>query len=101
MNLHPPRSDSDTFDAIDAALTTLADKRNMWLGDELVTIHLLTSLIDQAQRCLTEPIVTARLNGISWDQIATALGTSPAEAYLRYDPEAPTADGRWPLDPDN
>lgn len=101
MNLHPPRTDADTFDAIDDALAALAERRKLWLGDQLIMIHLLASLIDQAQRCLPEPIVTARMNGVSWDQIATALGTSPAEAYLRYDPEAPTADGRWPLDPDN
>jgi len=43
-------------------------------------------------------VTNARLNGHTWDDIASALATSPAEARLRFDPESPIADSRWPDD---
>jgi hypothetical protein len=54
----------------------------------------ITSLIDQAGRCLPELVAKARLNGHTWEQIALALATSPAA--LR--PDSPIAGGRWPHD---
>lgn len=96
--LPAPRSDEDTFDAIDDALAALADRRGLWIGDDHVFIHLLASLIDQAERCLPEIVTNARANGSSWDEIAQLLGTSPDEVRLRFDPHSPVADGRWPLD---
>jgi hypothetical protein len=95
-----PRSDDDTFDVIDDALTALADRRGLWIGDDHVSIHLLASLIDQAERCLPEAVYLARANGTGWDDIARLLGTSPHEAWLRFDPDSPIADGRWPLNAD-
>jgi hypothetical protein len=92
----PPRSDDDTFDIIDDAVTALAQRRGLWIGDEHVMIHLLASLIDQAERCLPHEVTTARANGTSWNDIAKLLGTSPDEARLRFDPDSPVADGRWP-----
>jgi hypothetical protein len=91
-----PHSDGDTFDLIDEALATLAKRRGAWLGDDLTAITLLASLIDQAERCLPELATNARLNGHTWEQIAQALATSPDEAHLRFDPESPIADPRWP-----
>jgi hypothetical protein len=35
--------------------------------------------------------------GHGWTEIARALGTKPDEARLRFDPESPSAEGRWPL----
>jgi hypothetical protein len=93
-----PRSGDDTYDLIDAALAALAERRGAWLGDDLTAMTLIASLIDQAERCLPELVTSARLNGHSWDEIARALATSPAEARLRFDPESPIADGRWPYD---
>jgi hypothetical protein len=49
-------------------------------------------------RFLPEMVTNARLNGHSWDEIARAIGTSPEEAHLRFDPESPVADSRWPYD---
>jgi hypothetical protein len=43
-------------------------------------------------------VTNARLNGHTWDEIARALATSPDEARLRFDPESPVADPRWPYD---
>ena len=53
MTDHPaPRSDDDPFDVIDDAMSALAERRGLWIGDDHVVIHLLASLIDQAERCL-------------------------------------------------
>ena len=93
-----PHSGDDTHDLIDDALTRLAARRGAWLGDDLAAITLLASLIDQAERCLPELVTNARLNGHTWDQIARALATSPDGARLRFDPESPIADPRWPYD---
>ena len=93
-----PHSGDDTYDLIDDSLAKLAGRRAAWLGDDLAAITLLASLIDQAERCLPEMVANARLNGHTWDEIARALATSPDEARLRFDPDSPVADGRWPYD---
>ena len=101
MTGHPaPSSDEDTLDVIDDAISALAARRGLWIGDDHVVIHLLASLIDQAERCLPETVTTTRANGSSWHDIAQLLGTSPDEARLRFDPDSPIADGRWPQDLD-
>ena len=95
-----PQTDSDTYEVIDAALAELANRRRAWLGDDTVVIGLIVSLIDQAERFLPELVSTARENGHSWDELAVLLNTSPDEARLRFDPDSPIADGRWPYDTD-
>lgn len=94
-----PRSDDDTFDLIDDALATLAERRGLWLGDDITMMALVASLIDQAQRCLPQLVHDARANAHTWQEIAHALGTSPDDARLRFDPESPVADRRWPHPP--
>lgn len=97
---HPgPCTDADTYEVIDDALTALAQRKGLWLGDDHVLIGLLASLIAQAEHCLPEAVFTATENGTSWDEIATLLATSPHEARLRFDPDSPIADGRWPIPP--
>lgn len=98
MTAPDPRSGDDTFDLIDDALAALGDRRGVWLGDDLSAISLITSLIEQAQRCLPQLVHDARANGHDWTDIARVLGTNPHEARLRFDPESPIADGRWPYD---
>ena len=98
MTIPGPQGGDDTYDLIDDALAALAERRGAWPGDDLTAITLIASLIDQAERCLPELVTTARLNGHTWAQIARALATSPEEAQLRYDPESPVADTRWPYD---
>jgi hypothetical protein len=61
--------------------------------------RLVTSLIDQAERFLPDLVTSARLNGHTWADIARTLATSPDEARLRFDPDSPIADPRWPYDP--
>ena len=91
-------SGDDTHDLIDDALAELARRRGAWIGDEITAMTLIASLIDQAERFLPEMVTNARLNGHSWDEIARPIGTSPEEAHLRFDPESPVADPRWPYD---
>lgn len=93
-----PHSGDDTYDLIDDALYQLAERRKAWLGDPTTAITLLASLIDQAERMIPEHALLARDNGATWTDIATALATSPEQAELRYNPESPVADSRWPYD---
>jgi hypothetical protein len=94
----PPRSGDDTHDLIDDALCQLAERRSKWLGDPLAAITLLASLIDQAERMLPEHALIARDHGATLHDIATSLATSPEQAELRYSPDSPVADSRWPYD---
>ena len=96
-----PRSGDDTYDLINDAVAALAERRGTWLGDDIAAIALIASLIDQAERWLPQHVHDARANGHSWDEIARALATSPAEARLRFDPSprSPTADGPTTSDP--
>ncbi|HEX8006192.1 MAG TPA: hypothetical protein VF482_07175 [Trebonia sp.] len=93
-----PHSGDDTYDLIDDALASLAQRRSAWLGDPIAAITLLASLIDQAERMLPEHVLEARDHGATWHDIATALATSPEQAELRYSPDSPIADSRWPYD---
>jgi hypothetical protein len=93
-----PSTGDDTFDLIDDAVAALADRRGVWVGDDLRTIALVASLIQQAERWLPQLVHDARANDHGWTEIARALGTNPAEARLRYDAESPIADGRWPYE---
>lgn len=85
------------MDLIDDALITLVERRRLWLGDDITMMALVTSLIEQAQRCLPQLVDDARANGRTWDEIAHALGTSPDDAQRRFDPESPIADSRGPM----
>ena len=68
--------------------------------DATVAITMLASLTDQAERMIPELAADARKNGTSWADIATALGTSPEQAELRYSPRSPIRDTREPYDLD-
>ncbi|UUV36045.1 hypothetical protein NQK81_22270 [Amycolatopsis roodepoortensis] len=94
-----PRSGDDTYDLVDNALAALAERRGLWLGDDLTAIGLVSSLIEQAERFLPQLVHDARAGGHTWQEIAHALATSPDDAQLRYDPGTPLADSRWPHDP--
>lgn len=72
-------------------MAALADRRGIWLGNDLRSLALVASLIRQAERCLPQLVHDARANGHGWTETARALGTNPAEAILRFDPESPIA----------
>jgi hypothetical protein len=96
----PPHSGDDTYDLIDDAPYQLAERRGRWLGDPVAAITLLASLIDQAERMIPMFAAEAHANGATWTDIATAPGTSTEQAELRYSPDSPVADSRWPYDYD-
>ena len=47
---------------------------------------------------LPDHVLEARDKGATWHDIATALATSYEQAELRYSPDSPVADSRWPHD---
>ena len=96
--MNPPVTDAHTYAVVDAALAELAARWGANLGDDVVLIRLLASLIAQAERCLPEAVVNARAEGAAWADIAELLGTSPDDARLRFDPDSPVCDRRWPID---
>jgi hypothetical protein len=93
-----PVTDAQTYAVIDYALAELAARWGANLGDDMVLIRLLASLAAQAERCLPEAVVNARAQGATWSDIAELLGTSPEQAKLRFDPDSPVCDRRWPID---
>jgi len=96
----PPRSGPDTWDLIENALRELGERRQRWLGDPLTAMTMLASLIEQAERMIPELAADARRKRASWADIATALGTSPEQAELRYSARSPVRDTREPYDLD-
>ena len=96
--MNGPVTDENTYAVIDYALAELAARWGANLGDDVVLIRLLASLITQAERCLPEAVLNARAEGASWTDIAELVGTSPEQAQLRFDPDSPVCDRRWPLD---
>lgn len=94
----PVSGDDDTCSVVDAALTALAARRGLWMGDDRVMVHLVASLIDQARRCLPELVGELLAEGdCSWAEIAVLLGVREEQARVRFDPASPQADGRWLL----
>jgi len=97
MTWPQPLVDDDTYEVVDDAITELARRRGLWMSDANV-LHLLASLIAQAERCLPEAVTVAR-DELSWHDIARLIGTNPVEAQLRFDPASPVADGGGPKTP--
>ena len=105
--MRPPRRDhylepatgDDTEAVLDEAIATLGTVRGLsWLGDAGVTLHLLTSLIAQAQQQLPRAVADARDQDYSWAQIGDLLGVTRASASQRYGGQTPR--NRTPLEPD-
>ena len=95
-----PRTGDDTLDVIDDAIAALAERRTLWLGADTTIVHVLASLIAQAERELPLAVSGARDEGATWHDIGVLLGTSAHEAELRFAPDSPIADRRWPFDID-
>ena len=96
--LHPTTG-PDSEHVIDDAIATLGTLRNLpWLGDAGATLHLLTSLIHQAQQQLPRAVANTRAQHYTWAQIADLLGTTRASAWQRY--ASHTTSNPTPPDPD-
>jgi hypothetical protein len=100
QELPVPRSgDDDTFDVVDSAVAELGLRRGVWMGDARVMIHLVASVIEQAERFLPELVASAMVDGdCGWADVAVLLGIEAEVARARFDPTSATADGRWMLD---
>jgi hypothetical protein len=89
----PPTIGADSDHVLDVAIASLAKLRGLaWHGDAGTTLHLLASLIDQAQARLPRAVDDTRDQGCSWAEIADLLGVTRASAWQRYaghDPRQP------------
>lgn len=90
-----PSVDAHSQAVVDAALASLGARRGLGLaGDAAVGLHLLASLIAEANGALAAAVADARDQGCSWAQIADLLGVTRATAWQRYgQPSAPEPAG--------
>jgi hypothetical protein len=84
-----PSTGEDSEKAFDEAVAALARTRAMgWAGDAGVDLHLLTSLMAEAQGRLAGAVADARRQKYSWAEIADLLGVTRASAWQRYSARA-------------
>lgn len=81
-----PRVGLDTVVVLDQAVVALADRRFMSVLDAPVQLHLLASLVAQAESWLGEQVAAAREAGASWAVIGRLLGVTATVARQRYAP---------------
>lgn len=81
-----PTTGDDSATVLDEAIVALARLRDMgmWIGDADTEIHMLTSLIEEAEHRLPRAVADARDQDYSWAEIADLLGVTRASAWQRY-----------------
>jgi len=80
-----PLADDDTQAVLDTAIDELAARRGFTADrDATANLHLLTSLVAQAERRLPKAVADTRNQGCSWAEIADLLGVVRASAWQRY-----------------
>lgn len=80
-----PATGEDTETVLAAAIDSLDELRGFaGLADPPARLHLLASLIAQAERLLPATVADARHHGCSWAQIGDLLGVTRASAQQRY-----------------
>jgi hypothetical protein len=83
--LPAPRADSDSAAIVTEAVEALARVRTpYWLGNAAVGLHILASLINQAEQMLPAAVTAARDQEHTQPEIAQLLGISQAAAARRY-----------------
>ncbi len=88
-----PATGLDSGHALDEALEALAGLRGLERsGDVGVTLHVLASLVAEAQARLPRAVADARDEDYSWAQIADLLGVTRASAWQRYAGRIATGD---------
>lgn len=95
--LTPRSGDEATFEVVDHAVATLGLLRGLWMGDDRVMLHVVASVIEQAERLLPFLVAEALESDSDWEDVATLLGITVEAARARFDPESPTRDrrGMW------
>jgi hypothetical protein len=77
--------DDDSLQIINAAVYQISVGRSpMSLGDGLLRVHALASLIAQADALLADAVADARDQDHPWSDIAQQLAISPDTARRRY-----------------
>jgi hypothetical protein len=83
--LPAPVTGDDSRQVLTEAIEHLARQRTAyWLGDSVVHLHALASLIAQARQLLPQAVHDARDQELTWTQIGELLGTTAATAARRY-----------------
>jgi hypothetical protein len=97
----PRRSDApgpyvniDTTVVLDRALVELADRRFTAKLDAPAQLHLLASLIAQADTWLREQVAVARHDGASWAEVGHLVGSTATAARQRWASPAHTTPRR-------
>jgi hypothetical protein len=87
-----PTVDETSRRVVDAAVESLGRLRLPleWLGDGGAELHLLASLIAEAERQLPQSVALARDQGYSWAEIGDLLGVTRAAAWQRFAQPAKT-----------
>ncbi|MGH9157935.1 MAG: hypothetical protein ACRD1K_19345 [Acidimicrobiales bacterium] len=85
-----PGAGDDSRLVMDAAVESLRVARNLGRGDAPVMLHLLASLVIEAEARLPGAVVAARHQGCSWAEVADLLGVTRASAWQRYAAQATT-----------
>jgi len=81
----PPATGPDTEGVIDAAIESLGKLRGFGSNRDATTdLHLLASLIAEAQERLPGAVADARDNACSWAGIADLRGVTRASAWQRF-----------------
>ena len=81
-----PYASLDTVVVIDRALLELADRRFMTSLDPRTQLHLLASIIAQAEVWVGEQVAVARGDDVGWSDIGRLLGTTATAARQRWAP---------------
>jgi hypothetical protein len=83
--LPAPATGDDTLHVLTEAIAQLARLRTPdWIGDTAVRLHVLASLIAQAQQLLLQAVHDARDQDLTWTQIGELTGTTATTAARRY-----------------
>jgi hypothetical protein len=91
--------DDDSAQAIDDAVEHLSSCRSpLNRGDGALGLHVLVSLIAQADALLADAVAEAVDQGYTWAEIAAQLGTTPGAARRRYGRHC--REKAWPIDLD-
>lgn len=83
-----PRTDEHALTAITAAAEQLAHDR-AWEHTDLTYIQTMSDLAATAEALITTTIAQMDPDQRDWNQIADALGTTPAQARQDHQPPTP------------
>ncbi len=81
-----PATGTDSQAALDAAVEFLSAARDLDTSDPAARVHLVASLIAEAQARLPRAVRQARDYGCSWAEIADLVGVTRASAWQRSRP---------------